>query len=54
MIGRPFWAWFKQRIEECRKVNIKIDDDFNVHTMNHKLTHPKLSTKIYSGIPPVK
>ena len=51
MTGRPFWAWFKQRIEEFRKVNIKIDDEYNVHTMNHKLTHPKLSTRIYGGIP---
>ena len=51
MIGRPFWAWFKQRIEKFRKVNIKIDDDFNVHTINHKLTHPKLSTRIYGDIP---
>ena len=51
MAGRPFWAWFKQRIEEFRKVNIKIDDEYNVHTMNHKLTHPKLSTRIYGGIP---
>ena len=50
MAGRPFWAWFKQRIEEFRKVNIKIDDDYNVHTISHKLTHPKLSTKIYGGI----
>ena len=51
MAGRSFWAWFKQRIEEFRKVNIKIDDNFNVHTINHKLTHPKLSTRIYGGIP---
>ena len=51
MTGIPFWVWFKQRIEEFRKVNIKIDDDFNVHTINHKLTHPKLSTRIYGGIP---
>ena len=51
MVGRPFWAWFKQRIEEFRKVNIKIVDEYNVHTMNHKLTHPKLSTRIYRGIP---
>ena len=49
--GRSFWAWFKQRIEEFRKVNIKVDDKYNVHTMNHKLTHPKLSTRIYGGIP---
>ena len=54
MVGIPFGVWFKQRIEEFIKVNIKIDDDFNVYTMNHKLTHSKLSTKIYSGIPPVK
>ena len=51
MAGRPFWAWFKQRKEEFRKVNIKIDDEYNVHTMNDKLTHPKLSTSIYGGIP---
>ena len=51
MTGRLFWAWFKQIIEEFRKVNIKLDDDLNAHTMNHKLTHPKLSTRIYGGIP---
>ena len=51
MTGIPFEVWFKQKIEEFRKVNIKIDDDFNVHTMNHKLTHPKLSTRIYGSIP---
>ena len=51
MTGRPFWAWFKERIEELRKINVNIDDDFNVHTMIHKLTHPKLSTRIYGGIP---
>ena len=37
MVGRPFWAWFKQRIEEFRKVNIKIDDEYNFLTMNHKI-----------------
>ena len=51
MVGRQFWAWFKQRIKEFRKNNIKIDDDFNVHTMKHRLTHQKLSTRIYGGIP---
>ena len=51
MTGRPFWVWFKQRIEEFIKVNISIDDDFNVCTMNHNLTHPKLSTRIYGDIP---
>ena len=51
MAGMPFWAWFKQRIEEFKKVNIKIDDEYIVHTMNHKLTHPKLSIRIYGGIP---
>ena len=33
------------------KLTLLIDDDFNVHAMNHKLTHPKLSTRIYGGIP---
>ena len=51
MVGRPFWAWFKQKIEEFRKVNIKLDDDLNAHTMNHKLTYPKLPIRIYGGIP---
>ena len=51
MTRRPFWAWFKQRIEDFRKVNIKTDDNFNVHKMNHKLTHPKLSTRICGGVP---
>ena len=51
MAGRQLWALVKQRIEEFRNVNIEIDDDFNVHTMYHKLTHPKLSTSIYCGIP---
>ena len=50
MVGRPFWAWFNQKIEEFRKVNIKIDDDFNFYTMNHKLTHPRSFSRIYGGI----
>ena len=37
MTGRPFGAWFKQRIEVFRKVNIKIDDEYNFLTMNHKI-----------------
>ena len=51
MVGISFWVCFKQRIEEFRKVNIKLDDDLNTNTINHKLTHPKLSTMIYGGIP---
>ena len=50
MAGRPYWTWFKQKIEEFRKVNIKIDDYFNVHSMNYKLTHPKLSTRLFAII----
>ena len=51
-LGSLLYWWMKgeHRIEEFRKFNIKIDDDFNVHTINHKLTHPKLSTRIYGGI----
>ena len=32
MAGRPFWGWFKHRLEEFRKRKLKVDEDYNAQT----------------------
>ena len=27
MAGRPFWGWFKDRLEEFRKMKLRVDQD---------------------------
>ena len=31
----PFWYWFKHRLEEFRKIKLKVDEDFNIQTLLH-------------------
>ena len=33
MANRPFWSWFKHRLEEFRKKKLKLDDYFNAQTL---------------------
>ena len=33
MAGRPFWGWFKHRLEEFRKMKLKVDEDYNAQTL---------------------
>ena len=46
MAGRPFWGWFKHRLEELRKMKSKVDEDFNIQRLLHD-KHTEL-TKIFS------
>ena len=40
MAGRPFWGWFKHRLEEFRKIKVKVDEDLNIKPILHeKHTH---------------
>ena len=50
MVGRPFWGWFKHRLEEFRKIKLKVDEDYNAQTLsNDKYT--ELTKRIFGGIP---
>ena len=35
MAGRSFWGWFKHRLEEFRKIKLKIDEDLNTQPIFH-------------------
>ena len=50
MTGRPFWGWFKHRLEEFRKMKLKVDEDCNTQTLsNDKYT--ELTKIIFGGLP---
>ena len=50
MAGHPFWGWFKYRLEEFRKIQLKVDEDYNAQTLsNDKCT--ELTKRIFGGIP---
>ena len=33
--GRPFWGWFKHRLEEFRKTKLEVDDNYNTQTLSN-------------------
>ena len=40
MARRPFWGWFKHRLEDFRKIEVKVDEDLNIKPILHeKHTH---------------
>ena len=51
MAGRPFWGWFKHRLEEFRKMKLKVDEDFNIRTLLHD-KHIELTKIFLEGYQP--
>ena len=50
MAGRPFGGWFKHRLEEFRKMKLKVEENYNAQTLsNDKYT--ELTKRIVGGIP---
>ena len=48
--GRPFWGWSKHRLEEFRKMKLKVDENYKNQTLsNDKYT--ELTKTIFGGIP---
>ena len=35
MVFRPFFGWFKHRLEEFRKMILKVDEDYNAQTLSN-------------------
>ena len=35
MAGRPFWGQFKHKLEEFRKIKLKVDEDYNAQTLSN-------------------
>ena len=47
---RPFWGWFKQRLEEFRKIKLNVDEDLNIQPiLNDKCTEQ--THRIFGGMP---
>ena len=46
MAGRPFWGWFKHRLEEFRKNIVKVDEDFNIQPICYD-KRTELTTKVW-------
>ena len=49
MAGHPFWGWFKHRLEEFRKIKLKIDEDLNIQPIFHD-KRTELIKRIFGGI----
>ena len=35
MVGRPFWGWFKHRLEEFRTIKLKADENLSIQPIFH-------------------
>ena len=49
MAGRPFWGWFKYRLEKVRKIKLKVDEDLNIQPIFHD-KHIELTKRIFGKI----
>ena len=49
MVGRPFWGWFKHRLEEFRTIKLKADENLNIQPIFHD-KRTELTKRIFGGI----
>ena len=46
--GRPFWGWFRHKLEEFRKIKLNVDEDLNIHSIFHD-KRTELTKRILEG-----
>ena len=46
--GRPFWSWFRHKLEEFRKIKLNVDEDLNIHSIFHD-KRTELTKRILEG-----
>ena len=49
IVEHPFWGWFKHRLEEFKKIILKVDEDLNIQPIFHD-KRTELTKRIFGGI----